>query len=188
MKKSFAITLIIAVLLAMSALVAACGGGSDSSSGPGTTQTGGGQVLPVAENPIKNNSAAPGLTITAALVEDNFDPQTKKSIPDCLQVELKNTGSQAMSSLEIFYRMTDATTGTSENYYQKLDGLSLNPGETRTIFFDNGMAPGHYPENKYSIYRTSKNEVIFSVEVSAPGFKPATVEAKKAPGTGEQQD
>lgn len=187
MKKTSAAFAFIAILLATGTL-ASCGGGSTGSTAPGATQAGGGQVLPVAANPIKNNATAPGLAITSALVEDNFDPQTKKSIPDSLQIELKNSSGQVMDNLEIFYRMTDATTGTSEKYYQKLNGLSLNPGESKTIFFDNGTAQGHYPENKYSIYRTSKNEVVFSIEASASGVKPATAEAKKAPGTGEQQD
>jgi len=180
--------IIAAVLIAISAVVSGCGGGSAGSATGDVSKTGNSQVLPVRTNPIKNSSQAPGLVIASSLVENNFDPQTKKNIPDCLQIELKNNGSQAMSNLEIFYKMTDAATGASESYYQKLNGLTLNAGESRTIFFDNGTEAGHYPENKYSIYRTSKNEVDFSIEVSAAGFKPATTEAKKAAGTGEQQD
>lgn len=189
MKTKFAITTVSAILLAMSMLVAACGGGTSGTAPAGVSQAGGGQVVPVAGNPIKNSSAAAGLEITSARVEDNADPETKKNIPDCLQIELKNNSAQTMSNLEIFYKMTDSTTGASEGYYQKLEGLTLNPGQAKTIFFDNNTgSPGHYPENRYSIYRTSKNEVVFSIELSAPGFKPATAETKKSPGTSEQQD
>jgi len=63
--------------------------------------------------------------------------------------------------------------------------LQLAAGETKTIYFDNQTSAGHYPENKYSLYRSSQNEVDFSIQVSAPGFKPATATAKKAAGTGE---
>ncbi len=169
------------------AVLAACQGGPgavNSSSSTGNSS----QVLPVANNPIQNNATANGLAITAAQVENNVDPATSKAIPDCLQIQLKNTSNQTMSNLEIYYSMTDSKTGAREGYYQKLDGLSLAPGQTRTIFFDNGNSPGHYPENKYSIYRTSPNEVRFSIQVSAPGFKPAAARAIKGPGTGEQSD
>jgi hypothetical protein len=180
----------IATVLAVSVLAACQGSSSSASSGssPGATQENRGQVLPVANNPIQNNATAPGLAITSAMVENNVDPATNKPIPDCLQIEVKNSSDQTMSNLEIYYSMTDSKTGASEGYYQKLNGLSLAPGQTSTIFFDNGTSPDHYPENKYSIYRTSQNEVRFSIELSAPGFKPAASQAVKEPGTEEQSD
>ncbi len=167
--------------------LAACGGSSPGGAASQAAKTGG-QVLPVANNPIRNNSSTPGLTIVSAAVENNVDPATGMAIADCLQLGVKNASNQAMSNFEIYYQMQDAKTGASEGYYQKLAGLSLNPGETRTIFFDNKAGAGHYPENKYSIYRTSQNEVHFTIELSAPGFKPAKSEATKGAGTGEQQD
>lgn len=187
MKKYFIFASVTAAIIVMSAVVMSCGGDSGTAT-KGASQTAGSPVLPVAENPIKNNSTTPGLVIASARAEDNFDPETRKDIPDSLQIELKNSSAQTMNNLEIFSRMTDSSTGASEGYYQKLDGLNLSPGETKTIFFDNKTTPGHYPENKYSLYRTSKSEVAFSIVLSAPGFKPATGETKKAPGTGEQQD
>ena len=143
------------------------------------------QVLPVQANPINNTSQQAGLVITAADVENNVDPTTKQPIADRLQISLQNTSSQTMTNLEIYYQMKDVKTGQTEAYHQVLTGLQLAAGETKTIYFDNQTSAGHYPENKYSLYRSSQNEVDFSIQVSAPGFKPATATAKKSAGTGE---
>lgn len=156
---------------------------SKTSSSANTTQ-----VVPATSNPIQNTSTQSGLAITAIAVEDNIDPATKNAINDRLQITLHNTSSQPMSNMETYYSMKDSTTGQTENYYQKLTGLQLAPNEKKTIYFDNESGAGHYPENKYSIYRTSKNEVVFTVQVSAPNFKIAAAETKKSVGTGEKQD
>ena len=185
MKKNRIIVAAISVVIMLSASLAVLNCGSDTASQPQNTTS---QVLPVADNPIKNIAAAPGLVIVTAQVEDNVDPETNKAIADRLQLSLKNNSNQTMSDFEIFYRMTDSKTGASEGYYEKLVGLSLNPNETKTIFFDNQSSANHYPENKYSLYRTSKNEVLFTIELSTSGFKTASSKAVKAPGTSEQQD
>lgn len=143
------------------------------------------QVLPVSNNPIQNSSQQAGLVIMSAAVEDNADPVTKQAISDRLQISIQNTSSQTMSNLEIYYQMKDVKTGQTEAYHQVLNGLQLAPNETKTIYFDNEAGAGHYPENKYSLYRSSKNEVDFTIQVSALGFKPTTGTAKKAAGTGE---
>jgi len=177
----------IAVLVGLCLIVlatAGCSGQKTSTTGTTTAKT----VLPVANNPIKNTATTEGLKITEAMVENNVDSATKKDLTDRLQVTLENTSATAMGDLEIYYKMTDSVTKKSEGYYQKLTGLTLEPGKTATVYFDNETGAGHYPENKYSIYRTSNNEVVISIEVSSPGFKPATFEVKKATGTGETQD
>jgi hypothetical protein len=143
------------------------------------------QVLPVAQNPIVNTSTKAGLKIVSAVVENNVDPATKKDISDRLQITLRNTGNETLTNLEVYYQMTDTTSQATEGYYQRLTGFSLAPGAEGTVFFDNETGPGHYPENKFSLYRTSPNEVVFSIEVSAPGYAPAMGEAVKAVGTGE---
>lgn len=143
------------------------------------------QVLPVAENPIANTSTKQGLEIVSAMVENNVDPATGKDIADRLQITLKNTSSETLSDLEVYYKMTDTTTQKTEGYYQKLTGFTLAPGTEGTVFFDNETGAGHYPENKFSLYRTSANEVDFSIEVSAAGYAPAMGQAVKAVGTGE---
>jgi hypothetical protein len=146
------------------------------------------RLLPVAKNPIVNTSETPGLTITGAMVENNEDPVTKKALSDMLQITLENDSTAAMAGFEIYYLMTDVKTKKTEGYYQKLSGLTLSAGETKTIFFDNGTAAGHFLDNKYSLYRSSKNEVTFDIQVSAAGFKPAIGTAKKSVGTTETQD
>lgn len=145
-----------------------------------------GQVLPVSTNPIVNTATKPGLEIKNIMVENNVDPATQQALSDQLQMNLTNTSTATQTGLEMYYLMTDSTTGKTEGYYQKLAGLTLAPGETRTIFFDGGSGNGHYPENQYSLYRTSKNEVVIDVQASAPGFAPATAQVKKAVGTGEK--
>ena len=142
------------------------------------------QVVPVKNNPISNTSEQPGLVIKAS-AEDNTDPQTKQAIGDRLQITLQNTSAQPMTNIEVFYSMKDKKTGQVESYYQKLSGLILTPHESRTVAFDNEKGAGHYPENKYSLYRSSQNEVDFTIEVSTPGFKPVTSTTLKSAGTGE---
>jgi hypothetical protein len=147
-----------------------------------------GVVLPVAANPIVNTATAPTLAITYAAVEDNVDPATGKAIDDRLQLTLKNSGSTPLTGIEVYYEMTDVVTGAKEGYYQKLDGLTIPAGQEATVFFDNKTDPGHYPENQFSIYRSSTNEVDFAIQASAPGAKVATATAVKATGTGEKVD
>ncbi len=180
----------IAAIAAGAAALAGCGGSNAAASGsaaPSAAATqSSGPVLPVASNPIVNTSTKPGLEITNIMVENNVDPATQQALSDQLQMDLKNTSAETLTDLEIYYLMTDSTTKKTEGYYQKLTGLSLAPGETKTIFFDGGSGVGHYPENQYSLYRTSKNEVVIDVQVSASGYAPATAQVKKAVGTGEK--
>lgn len=150
-----------------------------------TTKSTSTQVLPISSNPIQNTSQQPGLVITAADAENNVDPTTKQAISDRLQISLQNSSTQTMSNLEVYYQMKDVKTGETEAYYQVLTGLQIASNATKTVYFDNQSGEGHYPENKYSIYRSSQNEVDFTIEVSAPGFKPVEATAKKSAGTGE---
>jgi hypothetical protein len=160
--------------------------GTSQTTTEGATQTtteSSAQVLPVATNPIVNDATKEGLQITEALAENNVDPLTKKDLADRLQFTIKNTSTETLGDLEVFYQMTDSTTNKTEGYYQKLTGFSLAPGAEGTVYFDNESGTGHYPENKFSLYRTSANEVVISIEVSAAGYKMG--EAIKAVGTGE---
>lgn len=145
-------------------------------------------VLPVATNPIHNPSTNPGLSITDAIAENNVDPQTKAPVGDRLQFTIHNSSQQPLSSLQVYYTMKDKSTGKTESYFQQLTGLTLAPHSSQTVYFDNGTGPGHYPENKYSLYRSSTNQVDFSIEASASGLAPATATAVKSPGSGEKLD
>ncbi|MHB1064619.1 MAG: hypothetical protein ACYC1Z_09065 [Georgenia sp.] len=162
---------------------------STSAGAAGTpTATTAGVVLPVTSNPIVKTATEPTLEITYAAAEDNVDPATGKAITDRLELTLKNTGTTALDGFEAYYEMTDVTTGQKEAYYQKLDGVQLPAGQETTIYFDNETGPGHFPENRFSLYRGSTNEVDFAIQVSATGAKIATGTAVKAVGTGEQAD
>lgn len=194
------VAILLAAIAALGLTVAACGSSTTAApaatstaapsapadtASPAATAPAGAPVLPVASNPIVNDSTKPGLKITSAAVENNVDPATKQDIADRLQIALTNSSTTPMSDIEVYYEMTDTTTGAKEGYYQKLTGFTLAPGETGTVFFDNETGPGHYPENTYSLYRTSKNEVVFAIEASQAGFAPAMGKATKGPGTGE---
>ena len=85
----------------------------------------------------------------------------------------------------ILLSMTETPSGKTESYYQKLDGLAIAPNKDATVYFDNESGEGHYPENKFSIYRTSPNEVKFVIEASAPGFAAARGTAVKEEGLEE---
>ncbi len=145
-------------------------------------------VLPVTSNPIKNAATNADLTIVTAGVQDLVDPVTKQAINDRLMLTLKNTGSKPLDGFEVYYEMTDSATGAQEAYYQKLHGFSLASGAQGVVYFDNQTGAGHYPENQFSIYRSSKNKVDFMILVSAAGAKIAQTLASKSAGTAEKVD
>lgn len=186
MKKTSLVAIAAALALAGGALAGCTSNSPQGSSTPASSgvATAGG-VLPVSTNPISNTSNAPGLSITYAAVEDNIDPQTSSPISDRLELTVQNSTSTDLTHVEIYYTMTDTTTGATENYYANLTGLTLPAGKATTIYFDNTGQPGHYPENPFSLYRSSTNQVDFQIEVSADGVQPATATATKSVGTGE---
>ncbi len=175
------------------------GGGSSASSTPAPTTTtptttapaattpsgGTAQVLPVPGNPISNSSTAAGLTITKVLVENNVSPDTGKGVGDHLEIALENTSTKPLDQIAIYYTFTDKAKAASEGYYTKLDGVTIEPGTTRVVHFDNTGATGHYPVNKYSLYYTDKNVLVVDVMATSPGVKVATFTVKKDAGGAE---
>lgn len=145
-----------------------------------------GITLPVAVNPIVNKSTHPILQIIYSAAENNVDPLTNKAIGDQLELTLKNTGAASLTGLEVYYEMIDIVTKAKEGYYQKLPGLKIPAHQSFTIYFDSKSQPGHYPENQFSLYRSSPNEVDFTIWVSAIGSKIARATAIKSTGTGEK--
>lgn len=170
--------------LAVAILLAGC----STSVGSSATTSPAPAVLPATQDPIVNTATAATLAVTYAAAENNVDPATGKTIADRLELTLKNSGTAPLSGLEVYYTMTDAKTGKKEGYYQKLTGLTLPAGQSSTVYFDGKQGTGHYPENTFSIYRSSTNQVDFRIEVSAPGAKIALATATKSPGTGEKVD
>ncbi len=101
---------------------------------------------------------------------------------------MRNDTTSELSSFEIYSVMTDVTTGQSEAYYQALPGFTLAAGATGTLSFDGENGPGHFPENTFSLYRSSKNQVDFTIEVSAAGVQVANAAATKGSGGGDAAD
>ncbi|MFQ4149555.1 hypothetical protein AAGW05_12800 [Arthrobacter sp. LAPM80] len=178
-------TIVAAALIALGSL-AACGSSTLPNQPVGTASAV--TVLPVTVNPMATTGTKPGLTVTGAMAENNVDPHSKAAVPDRLQFDLTNTTTAPITGLEVYYTMKDTNSGKTESYYQKLEGLTLASGQKETVYFDNGTSPGHYPENKYSIYRNSTNPVVITIIAGASGYAPATATATKSAGTGEKVD
>lgn len=140
-----------------------------------------------AENPLPQTGKPSGLSFTAK-VEDNFDPVTKKSESDHLELEVKNTSGEDLKGLKIYYSIKDDGTGKTEGYFKPLTGLVIKRGETVAVNFDETGKPGHFRENPNSIYRTSQNAKVFNIQIAAEGFAPVLVEVKKDKGGAEQVD
>ena len=178
-------------------LLAGCGGSSTSGSASGqstTTTVAAGatdtsQVLPVTDNPIKNDATAGTLKIDSVLVENNVDPDTGKAVDDHLEIALSSTGPTELGGIEVFYTFEDPTAQQSESYYAKLPAdFTIPAGGTRTVHFDNSGAPDHFPVNKFSLYSTSTNAMDVTVIVSAQGAAVQTATVKKDAGGAENPD
>lgn len=190
----------IALATAGSILLVACGSGtgstpgaaqtpsSSSPTGAGSTATAGGQVLPVASDPISNTATAPGLSIDELLVENNVDA-TGAAAPDHLEIALSNSTSGDLGGLEIYYTFTDTVTGDTEGYDTVLPAdFSIPAGGTRVVHFDDSGAPDHFPVNQFSLFATSTNALDVEVEVSAAGVAVQTATVQKDAGGAEVPD
>jgi hypothetical protein len=188
MKKLLSLVFILAAaLIGLVACEASQGSGSaprtESPAASGAAS--GPAVLPVTKNPITNTGTKTGLAISETMVENNVDKASGKEVSDRLQFTLKNSSAEEITGVEVYYTMTETPSGKTESYYQKLDGLTIAPNKEATVYFDNESGEGHYPENKFSIYRTSPEEVKFDIEASAPGFAAARGTAVKEAGLEE---
>lgn len=136
-----------------------------------------------ADNPISENSTtALPVTITDKRVEDN-------ATADHLEISMKNSGSSELKDFDIYYTITDKKTGAVEAYYQKLTGLSVKPGATATIHFDNKTSEaGHYYGNMNGLYGNSANGLTFSVTLHSAGYAPQSFTVDKAKGKAETAD
>lgn len=191
--------LIAVVGVAVLAPLAACTGSSGSASNPAdapvvttaqtTTSASGEVVLPVTSNPITNTSTAETLHIDSVLVENNVDPTTGAAADDHLEISVVNAGPSSLTGFEIYYTITDLTSGDSESYYTALPPtFSVDPGSNRTIHFDRSGAPDHFADNPYSLYHSSTSGLEVTVEVSADGAAAQTATVQKDPGGDEVVD
>ena len=144
-----------------------------------------GLVLPVTANPIVNTSTAPGLTIVKMQVEDNVDPATGGDAPDHLEIALRNDSSAELSGFIVYYEITDLVTGAKEGYCSALTGFTIPAGGERAAHFDRTGAQDHFPDNEFSLFRASLNEMQFDIIVSANGVAPQTASVTKDAGGNE---
>ena len=166
-------------------VVSGCGSSTSSTTSGTSAATGSTDVLPVARNPISNSATAAGLTITKALVENNLSPTNGKTVDDHLEFVLKNTSARPLDQVEVYYKITDPSKGSAEGYHSVLNGVSIKPGATQVVHFDNTGVAGHFPVNKYSLYYLDKNALKIDIVASANGVKPATFTIKKDAGGAE---
>jgi Bacterial TSP3 repeat len=140
-----------------------------------------------AENTIVQTGKPNGFTLTGQ-VEDNVNPETKKSADDHLELNIKNTSGEDLKSLMAYYAIKDAGTGKTEAYLKPLTDLVIAKGKSAVVHFDDAKIAGHFRANPNSSYIRSENAKIFTVEVSAEGFAPVKLEIKKDAGGAEQPD
>jgi hypothetical protein len=185
-----AVAVAVALVASLSVLgLAACQSAAPTAPAPGSSQVApAGTVLPVDSNPIVNASSTLGPTIVKAAAEDIVDPATNTDITDRLQVTAHHDTASELTLFEIYYVMTDVTSSQSEAYYQELTEFTVAPGATSTLTFDGETGQGHFPENAFSIYRSSKNQMDFTIELNTPGVQVATATATKGSGVGDAAD
>ena len=153
-----------------------------------STGSGGGAVLPIEGNPIRNTATTRTLKIESVLVENNVD-EAGKTADDHLEITLSNSGPTDLKDIEIFYTFNDLTTKTIENYYTKLpDNFVVAANSKRVAHFDTTGQPDHFPVNKFSLYYTDKNELEVKVIASAQGAAVQTTTLKKDAGGPEAAD
>ncbi len=136
-----------------------------------------------ADNPIQETSTTPlPITITDARVEDN-------ATADHLEITMKNTGSSDLNGFDVYFTITDHTTGAVEAYHVVLTGLTVPAGGSTTVHFDNDMTQAnHYYGNMNGLYGTSANGLTFDVQLHAAGYQPVNFTVEKAQGTAEVAD
>jgi len=93
-----------------------------------------------------------------------------------------------LQNFDIYYTITDKVTNKKEAYYQKLAKLTLQPGETKSLHFDNKTEAGHYYGNMNGLYGTSRNGLRFDIILHSSNYQPLTFKVDKAKGTAEVAD
>jgi hypothetical protein len=142
----------------------------------------------IADIQFQPSTGPVGFKITNLLVENNYDPVLKHDAPDHLEIELWNTAGEDISNLVAYYTITDSKSNQKEAYIHPLDSLTLYTGETISIHFDQAEGVNHFRANPNSLYYTSKNELSFSVTISANGYEAQSAEVKKDAGGAEVPD
>ena len=141
-----------------------------------------------AAQPLVINGAPSPIVIVQALVEDNYDYVKKQDAEDHLELVLENASNEKLSNITVTYRIGSPDTGVTERYVVPLLGLSIAKNEKIHVHFDQNEAPKHFRANPNSIYKTEPSAKLFSISVTAQGFKPASIDLKKDTGGAETAD
>lgn len=139
------------------------------------------------EKPLDTAGKTSGISF-AGKVEDNFDPVTKKDVPDHLELEVTNTAGEVLKELVAYYVLKGEGSGRDESYYIPLKGSTIKAGETVTINFDESGLQGHFRDNPNSSYHKTEDAKLFTVQLAAAGYSPVQIEIKKDKGGAEKAD
>ncbi len=138
----------------------------------------------LAANPIQESSATVGFTIGGFIVENNVDADGA-DVADHMEFKVTNPGAADFSGFDIYYTITDQTTGVVQGYYRTLPDLTVKAGEIQTIHFDNSGQPDHFSVNPNNAFYTDVNGLTLEVTLHATGFAPQTASVAKDPGGAE---
>jgi len=131
---------------------------------------------------IMESTGSADFSIKEVIVENNYDPITKTSAPDHLEIVLVNNGSQNISNFEVFYTITDLKTNQTQSTLLPLNGFILGSHQEKSVHIDVSGKEGHFRANPNSIYYTSKNQLQFNVIVNAQGHQAQRATVKKDAG------
>ena len=137
-----------------------------------------------AQNPIQESSITTGFSISGLLVENNTDADGA-DVADHLEFKVSNTTASDLTDFDIFYTITDETTGTVQSYYRTLPGFTVKSGEIKNIHFDNTGQSDHFSVNPNSAYYTDVNALTLDVTLHASGFAVQTASIAKDPAGAE---
>ena len=149
-----------------------------------------------ADRPAIPSGGTEGFRMTQAIVENNFDPITKKAVDDHLELTVQSMADKDISNMNAYYTITDQVSGKIEGYIAPLKDFVLKAHETQTIhidkqtkLLDSDPGRGHFGiANPNGIYYTSKNSLTFDASVWAEGYAPQSVQIKKDVGGADVAD
>jgi hypothetical protein len=131
---------------------------------------------------ISESTGTADFYIKEVLVENNYDPVTKASAPDHLEIVLVNNGSQNISGFEVFYTITDLKTNQKMSTLLPLNGFILGIHQEKSVHIDVSGKEGHFRANPNSIYYTSMNQLQVDVLVNSQGHQAQRATVKKDVG------
>jgi len=147
-----------------------------------------------AANPIVQQGKAGGPTIESAKVEDNFDPVSKKSVSDHLEIAIRNPGATPLQGVQLFYTVKDSTTGKTESYYRNFEGFKMPPGAVTVLHLDEAGSSkisdisSRFRSNPNALLYKSQNAKTLKIQVSSKDYAPSNMSIKKDAGGAEKAD